>query len=70
MNAIEKRLAEQIGALLIDNAKLATQVEMQHAEITKLKAEIAQSAAKPRAPVNANGSDPNAEQDQAHNAGL
>ena len=55
MNAIEKRLAEQIGALLIDNAKLATTVELQAAEINRLKAELAKSA-EPSLPLhNGNG---------------
>lgn len=41
MNPVEKRLAEQIGALLIDNAKLATTVEMQAAEIKSAHEAIA-----------------------------
>ena len=44
MNAVEKRLAEQIGALLIDNAKMATTVEMQATEISDLKKQVAQLA--------------------------
>ena len=56
MNAIEKRIAEQIGALLIDNAKLATQAEMQNAEIIRLKAELAKLS-EPTLPLqNGNGS--------------
>lgn len=58
MNAIEKKLAEQIGALLIDNAKLATQAEMQNAEIMRLKAELAKHA-EPSLPLqNGNGAIP------------
>ena len=56
MNAIEKKIAEQIGALLIDNAKLATQVEMQNGELARLRAELAKSA-EPTLPLqNGNGS--------------
>jgi outer membrane murein-binding lipoprotein Lpp len=39
-NPIEKRLSEQIGSLVIDNAKLATTIEMQNTKITQLNAEI------------------------------
>lgn len=57
MNPIEKRLAEQIGALLIDNAKLATQVEMQNSEIARLK-EALSKFDEPRLPLkNGNGSE-------------
>lgn len=56
---VEKKLSEQIGALVIENAKLAATVEMQNAEISRLRAELTKSA-EPTLPLqNGNGAHPN-----------
>jgi cell division protein FtsB len=42
MNAVEKKLAEQIGALVLENVKLSTMVDDLRAQIAKLLAEKAE----------------------------
>jgi hypothetical protein len=58
MNPTEKRLAEMIGTLVIENAKLVAKIEAHAAEIARLKGEIEKSA-EPSLPLqNGNGAHP------------